>query len=453
MHMKLGFSLTALAGSTALLIGTLAACSTPPKPLYSQEQFATGTSPFAHDFKGTPAQTCEAARRALLSQGYITTSTRFDAIDGSKNFQPDNDSHVVIEFHVVCAPGDVSEHSTVYVNALQDRYVLKKSSTNASVGLSVFGSLSLPIGSSDDAMVKVASETIPAGLFYERYFGLLTYYLNSAPDMANPTAATPKPPVPPLPPVKAPEPAHAQAAQVAPAVVTPPMPLPPVAIPAIPAAAAAAPVAASAVFTPDHVFVVPPVTTVGHGSAGTDAAAAQSASSTAAPHAAGPVTASAPAAASAPTAASASGAAPAGASAPAAASAPTGASAPAAAVPVPAVGASATTATNSAVGSSATTAAASASTASAPSVTTSAPNQASAPATTASAISGASVPAAPASLAATSAPSTTTGPSDVTASATTSALATTTAELIQPVAQSAAQPTDAAPDPSSAPAK
>jgi hypothetical protein len=417
MHMKLGFSLTALAGSAALLIGTLAACSTPPKPLYSQEQFATGTSPFAHDFKGTPAQTCEAARRALLSQGYITTSTRFDAIDGSKNFQPDNDSHVVIEFHVVCAPGDVSEHSTVYVNALQDRYVLKKSSTNASVGLSVFGSLSLPIGSSDDAMVKVASETIPAGIFYDRYFGLLTFYLDTAPDKTNPTISKPKPPALPLPPVKAPEPAHALAPQVAPTSVTPPMPLPPVVIPAVPAAA---PVAASAAFTPDHVFVVPPVTTVGHGSAGTGAATAASASAataqsassaagTAAPHAAAPVTASVPAAASAPTAASASGAAPAGASAPAAASAPTGASAPAAAAP--------------AIGAAATTAAASA--------------------------AGASAPTASASLVATSVPNTTSGPSDVTASATTSTLATTTADSAPP----AAQPTEAAPDASSAPAK
>jgi len=64
MHMKLGLSLTALAGSAALLIGTLAACSAPPKPLYSQEQFATGPSPFAHGFKGTPVQTGEAARPA-----------------------------------------------------------------------------------------------------------------------------------------------------------------------------------------------------------------------------------------------------------------------------------------------------------------------------------------------------------------------------------------------------
>jgi hypothetical protein len=80
------------------------------------------------------------------------------------------------------------------VNAVQDRYALKKSNTSASVGLSVFGSLSLPIGSSDDSMVKVASETIPAGVFYQRFFALVDHYLkaDSAQPAAVATAAAPK---------------------------------------------------------------------------------------------------------------------------------------------------------------------------------------------------------------------------------------------------------------------
>ncbi|WP_425606049.1 DUF2242 domain-containing protein [Paraburkholderia sejongensis] len=131
-----------------------------------------------HKFDAKADVACEAARRALLSQGYIANSPRSDAVDGSKNFQPNADSHAVIEVHVVCTADDPSSnHSTAYVNAVQDRYALKKSNTSASVGLSVFGSLSLPIGSSDDSMVKVASETIPAGVFYQRYFALVDHYL------------------------------------------------------------------------------------------------------------------------------------------------------------------------------------------------------------------------------------------------------------------------------------
>jgi hypothetical protein len=101
----------------------------------------------------------------------------------------------VIEIHVVCTTDDPkSNSSTAYVNAVQDRYALKKSNTSASVGLSVFGSLSLPIGSSDDSMVKVASETIPAGVFYQRFFALVEHYLkaNAAQQAAVGAAAAPK---------------------------------------------------------------------------------------------------------------------------------------------------------------------------------------------------------------------------------------------------------------------
>ena len=58
----------------------------------------------------------------------------------------------------------------------------------------MFGSLSLPIGSSDDSMVKVASETIPAGIFYQRFFALVENYLkaDSSQTAANDTAAAPK---------------------------------------------------------------------------------------------------------------------------------------------------------------------------------------------------------------------------------------------------------------------
>jgi Uncharacterized protein conserved in bacteria (DUF2242) len=187
------------AAAVLVLASALAACSS-PKPLYQQEQFDSADSPYMHKFDAKADATCEAARRALLSQGYIASSARSESVDGSKNFQPNNDSHAVIEIHVVCAADDPrSNHSTAYVNAVQDRYALKKSNTSASVGLSVFGSLSLPIGSSDDSMVKVASETIPAGVFYQRYFALVDHYLKIdavQPDAVATTAAAGAAPAP-----------------------------------------------------------------------------------------------------------------------------------------------------------------------------------------------------------------------------------------------------------------
>ncbi|WP_446904832.1 DUF2242 domain-containing protein [Burkholderia sp. YIM B11467] len=329
--------------SYALAAATvLAACSSPPKPIYQQEQFDATTSPYAHTFHSKSDATCEAARRALLSQGYVVSSSRNDAVDGSKNFQPNNDMHVVIEFHVVCADANADGSSSIaYVNAVQDRYTLKKSNTSASVGLSVFGSLSLPIGSSDDALVKTASETIPAGVFYERFFNLVDHFLKIDParrDRATVKAAE-KEAVTPLP-EPAPTPQGEPMKMTTPVVPTPPAAPVPLSVPGVvpESGANVVPAAASAVVVPAAMRAAAPA-----GASGSVAASAPVAASGSAPApASAPVSASTPVptsspvsapavAASAPAAATPVSAAPA-----AAASAPASASAPSSASPAPA---------------------------------------------------------------------------------------------------------------------
>ncbi|RAA78318.1 DUF2242 domain-containing protein [Burkholderia multivorans] len=310
----------------------LAACSSPPKPIYQQEQFDATTSPYAHTFHANSDATCEAARRALLSQGYVVSSSRNDAVDGSKNFQPSNDMHVVIEFHVVCADANADGSSSIaYVNAVQDRYTLKKSNTSASVGLSVFGSLSLPIGSSDDALVKTASETIPAGVFYERFFNLVEHFLKVDPARRDRAAvkAAEKEAVTPLP-EPAPTPQGEPMKMTTPIVPTPPAAPVPLSTPtAAPAAGAAAVSTAPAVIAP---------AAMGAAASAAMGAAASAPAPVSAPGHAAPAAASG--AASAPASVSPSGAAPAPASAPAGASATAPASskaAPAPAASTPAV--------------------------------------------------------------------------------------------------------------------
>ncbi|RQT63328.1 DUF2242 domain-containing protein [Burkholderia cepacia] len=328
--------------SCALAAATvLAACSSPPKPIYQQEQFDATSSPYAHTFHSKSDAACEAARRALLSQGYVVSSSRNDAVDGSKNFQPNNDMHVVIEFHVVCADANADGSSSIaYVNAVQDRYTLKKSNTSASVGLSVFGSLSLPIGSSDDALVKTASETIPAGVFYERFFNLVEHFLKIDParrDRATVKAAE-KEPVTPLP-EPAPTPQGEPMKMTTPAVPTPPAAPVPLSLPAVApeSGAHAVPAAASAVVAPAAMRAAAAVAASGSGAVPASASASVPASAPASVSAPAPVPAAG--AAPAPTAAStpapamapatASGAASAPASAPAHASSPVSASSPA----------------------------------------------------------------------------------------------------------------------------
>lgn len=343
--------------SCALAAATvLAACSSPPKPIYQQEQFDATSSPYAHTFHSKSDAACEAARRALLSQGYVVSSSRNDAVDGSKNFQPSNDMHVVIEFHVVCADANADGTSSIaYVNAVQDRYTLKKSNTSASVGLSVFGSLSLPIGSSDDALVKTASETIPAGVFYERFFNLVDHFLKIDParrDRATVKAAE-KEPVTPLP-EPAPTPQGEPLKMTTPVVPTPPAAPVPLSVPgvapesgahAVPAAASAVAVPAAArAAAPEAASGSQPVAAPAAASAGSVPAPASAAASAATPAsaaspAAAPAAAASTPAVPAPAAGKPASTVPAPAPAPApasAASAPASASAPSSASPAPA---------------------------------------------------------------------------------------------------------------------
>ena len=160
----------------ALLLTAVAGCSK-DKPIYEHENFDdSGT--FSRNYPVTDTASCEAARRALLSQGYIITSSDPKLVSGHKSFQQTGETHLEISFNVVCAEdGSAGHHATVFANALQDRYALKKTNNSASLGVGVLGSVSMPIGSSDDSMVKVASETVIAQKFYERFFTLVEQFL------------------------------------------------------------------------------------------------------------------------------------------------------------------------------------------------------------------------------------------------------------------------------------
>ncbi|MEB1528382.1 DUF2242 domain-containing protein [Xanthomonas sp. WHRI 7945] len=179
---------------------------------------------YSRSYPVQPGQACESARRALLSQGYVVAKATADAVEGTKNFQPNQDSHEQLELRVSCVAHGQDE-SWVFVSALQDRYALKKSATSASVGVGVLGSVSLPVGSSDDSLVRVASSTVQDGDFYKRFFERIAQYLPKAkPAPAEPPpAAEPKAePAAAMPPASIPAPAPTPAAPApAPAASTP----------------------------------------------------------------------------------------------------------------------------------------------------------------------------------------------------------------------------------------
>ncbi|BFT64455.1 DUF2242 domain-containing protein [Pseudomonas moorei] len=251
----------------ALVLAAAAGCSSKKAAIYEHENFSdSGT--FSRNYPVTDAQSCEAARRALLSQGYIITSSDPKLVSGHKSFQQTGETHMEISFSVVCADdGSEGHHATMFANALQDRYALKKTNNSASLGVGVLGSVSMPIGSSDDSMVKVASETVSSAKFYERFFTLVELFLPPeakkaahitekpktdlgvpeakaapAPLAATPAPATPAPAVEPAP-AATPAPVEATPA------VSEPVAPPPEAAP-ITAAQSEAPAASTEIITP-----------------------------------------------------------------------------------------------------------------------------------------------------------------------------------------------------------
>jgi len=217
----------------ALVLAAAAGCAK-DQAIYEHENFDdSGT--FSRKYPVTDTASCEAARRALLSQGYIITSSDPKLISGHKSFQQTGDTHMEISFSVVCAE-DSSHHATMFANALQDRYALKKTNNSASLGVGVLGSVSMPIGSSDDSMVKVASETVTSGKFYERFFALVELFL--PPDVKKAAHITEKPKTD----LGVPE---AKSAPVAPTPAAEPAPIP-AAEPVAPAASEPTPTAPAA---------------------------------------------------------------------------------------------------------------------------------------------------------------------------------------------------------------
>ena len=134
------------ARGVAALALVLAGCQTQPAKVlvYQDERFELNEA-YSRLFDAPPDRTCEAARRALLSQGYLVGPvSRPRALQARKHFQPEGDVHVEIEFNVFCVPDGAV--STAYASAIQERYVLKRSANAASVGVNAIGSVSIPLG-------------------------------------------------------------------------------------------------------------------------------------------------------------------------------------------------------------------------------------------------------------------------------------------------------------------
>ena len=123
---------------TVLGVLLLAGCSTlQPSPdalINFQPETFSSKDTHSRRFSQSPGVTCEAARRALLSQGYIISEAKADHVRARKFFQPGAERHVELEFRVVCAGEGLDKRVTVaFANGVQDQYGMRKVKSSASL--------------------------------------------------------------------------------------------------------------------------------------------------------------------------------------------------------------------------------------------------------------------------------------------------------------------------------
>ena len=160
------------------LCGALAGCfQRPAAPLvrFEPEAFSAAAG-FSRFYETSPALACEAARRTLLSQGYVISSASDEQVTGRKFFQPSAEAHVPLEMRVVCAT-EAGDAAVVFAVAVQELHAVRKASESASLGVGGLGWVAVAVEGSNDGMVKVGTQTISDPHFYRSFFDLLGEHL------------------------------------------------------------------------------------------------------------------------------------------------------------------------------------------------------------------------------------------------------------------------------------
>lgn len=142
------------------------------QPVFTQELFNIN-SPYSRDFDAPPQAVCEAARQALLSQGFVVVTEKL-TLSARKFTQPSHGIEVDLLVSVDCSQ-DFSHpgHTQLYVTAWEDHWATKHNANAASLGVGALGAISLPVNAAEDALVKVGVKMVSEARFYERFYALV----------------------------------------------------------------------------------------------------------------------------------------------------------------------------------------------------------------------------------------------------------------------------------------
>lgn len=149
-----------------LLVQLLTACGGPDS--YAQREDFAAEARHRRDFSVAAAPLCDAARRALLGDGYVVTRGEDGRMFGGKEFQVDDNRHAILNLYVSCEAR--AGGATLFVTATEEHFDVKATRQSSSIGFPVLAPLYFGTLREADSQVKIRGETVTENAFYERYY-------------------------------------------------------------------------------------------------------------------------------------------------------------------------------------------------------------------------------------------------------------------------------------------
>ena len=149
-----------------LVVQLLAACGGPDS--YAQREEFAAAARHRRDYAVAAAILCDAARRAMLGDGYVVTRSEDGRLFGGKEFQVDDNRHAILNLYVNCESR--AGGATLFVTANEEHFDVKATRQSSSIGFPVLAPLYFGTLREADSQVKIRGETVTENAFYERYY-------------------------------------------------------------------------------------------------------------------------------------------------------------------------------------------------------------------------------------------------------------------------------------------
>jgi hypothetical protein len=144
----------------------LTACAGPGT--YASKEDFQSDARYRREFTAPCERVCEAARFALMGEGYLVQKGDMSDLVAVKAFQIDEKRQGVLRIFVTCR---VSGRNTLlYATATEEHFDQKTNRQTTSIGVPLLSPLSLSSKSESEEQLKTHGETISDRQFYARFY-------------------------------------------------------------------------------------------------------------------------------------------------------------------------------------------------------------------------------------------------------------------------------------------